>query len=78
MPVVPDILANAGGVTVSTFEWEQNIKGETWTEQEVFEKLKTIMDREALAIAEKAAELSTDLRRGAFVIALERLQKAMN
>ncbi len=40
IPVVPDILANAGGVTVSTFEWEQNIKKEHWTEIDVFQKLK--------------------------------------
>ncbi|NQV89602.1 MAG: Glu/Leu/Phe/Val dehydrogenase [Parcubacteria group bacterium] len=77
IPVVPDILANAGGVTVSTFEWEQNIKKENWSEEEVFDKLKTIMDREALAIADKAVQLNTDLRRAAFVIALERIQTAM-
>ncbi len=77
IPVVPDILANAGGVTVSTFEWEQNVKGESWSEQDVFEKLKVIMDREAVAIADRAKELDTDLRRAAFVVALERLQEAM-
>lgn len=77
IPVVPDILANAGGVTVSTFEWEQNVKGESWSEQDVFEKLKVIMDREAVAIADRAKELNTDLRRAAFVVALERLQEAM-
>ncbi|MCX6755507.1 MAG: Glu/Leu/Phe/Val dehydrogenase [Candidatus Nomurabacteria bacterium] len=76
IPVIPDILANAGGVTVSTFEWEQNLKGEHWGEDEVFSKLKVIMETEALGIYEKAKILNTDMRRSAFIIALERIEKA--
>lgn len=74
--VVPDILANAGGVTVSTFEWEQNLKNEHWTEEQVFEKLKKIMDEETENIWNKSKELNTDIRRAAFIIALERIEQS--
>ncbi len=77
IPVVPDILANSGGVTVSTFEWEQNLKEEHWSEADVFTKLKGMMEKEANGIFERATSLNTDLRRAAFVIALERIQNAM-
>jgi len=75
--LVPDILFNSGGVTVSTFEWEQNLKGEHWTEAEVFDKLKTMLEREANNIYDTAQSLHTDMRRAAFITALGRIEEAM-
>jgi len=75
--VVPDILANSGGVVVSTFEWEQNLKNEHWSEKEVFEKLKEILVRESDEVHKVSLETRTDLRRAAFIVALSRISGAM-
>ncbi len=73
IPVVPDILANSGGVVVSYFEWDQNLKGESWSEAEVFAKLKPLMTKSAKRVLKKSKESNTDLRMGAFIAALERI-----
>ena len=74
--VVPDILANAGGVVVSTYEWEQNLKNEHWSEKDVLEKLHKLLEHEAKNVWDRSKKLPTDLRRAAFAIALERLEGA--
>lgn len=75
--VIPDVLANAGGVTVSYFECLQNREGNTWQMAEVQEKLKTTMAAAFGDIWAKHLELNTDLRTAAFVLALERLGDAL-
>lgn len=70
--VVPDILANAGGVVVSYFEWVQNIQSLSWTEDEVNAKLKDKMDEAFENVWELANEKKATLRQGAYMIALKR------
>lgn len=74
--VVPDILANAGGVVVSYFEWVQNIQSVSWTEETVNEKLKNIMDPAFEAVWDISRKNNGTLRTGAYLIAVKRVVEA--
>jgi glutamate dehydrogenase (NADP+) len=74
--VIPDVLANAGGVAVSYFEWIQNKTGYYWDENEVSEKLKKLIEQEAGEIYLSAKENGISLRKAAYRLALKRIEKA--
>jgi len=75
--VVPDILANAGGVTASYFEWAQSRQGYAWEEDLVATRLRKVMDEAFRAVWAKAGTLHVSLRRAAFALALERVAEAI-
>jgi glutamate dehydrogenase (NAD(P)+) len=74
--VVPDILANAGGVVVSYFEWVQNIQSLMWDEMEINRTLEKIMIRAFNEVWDKAKENNTTMRMGANMVAINRLSNA--
>ncbi len=75
--LVPDILANAGGVTVSYFEWVQNLQELLWSEEEVADRLQRIMSRafgETLEISQKE---KVHMRTAAYILGVGRVAKAV-
>jgi glutamate dehydrogenase/leucine dehydrogenase len=75
--VVPDILANAGGVTASYFEWAQNRQGMAWDDDVTADRLRASMERAFAAVWARAESLGVGLRRAAFAVAVERVAAAI-
>lgn len=74
--VVPDILANAGGVVVSYFEWIQNLQNLKWSEEEINEKLENLMVKAFNDVWDTAEKAGTSLRMGAYMVAVDRIATA--
>jgi glutamate dehydrogenase (NAD(P)+) len=75
--LIPDILANAGGVVVSYFEWVQDLQNFFWTEEEVNQKLRDILVRAFHEVLHRSLEQKIDMRLAALMIGVDRVARAM-
>jgi glutamate dehydrogenase/leucine dehydrogenase len=75
--VIPDILANSGGVCVSYYEWYQNMHNEVWEKQQVLDKLSKQIKQAFMDVWDRQKKYKTSFRSGAYILAAERIIEKM-